>query len=1461
MQSRQHPLAVLSAIARSAAGSLDLGETLNASLDAALGALRFDAGAILLLDPDKQYLTVHVHRGYSEAFIATVRQLRIGEGVAGLAVQAGRPVTTDISHFPTPHLAPFFAKERIRTLAGTPLLAKGQVVGALSVTSRRRRTFKEPELDLLATIGVLLGGAVYNARLFQETERARDYLQKVLDSSPDPIFTFHRNGSFGYLNPQIQKLTGYTPESVRGKNVLQFIARPRRREAVRHWRALDRGEPGSFESEVTAADGHTIPVQVAQSPIAGSNEYLVILRDITKLKSAQEELHQRVQDLGILNRIASAVAGTLNLNELLEVVHAEVTAVLQADAFFIALYDPETDELDFRLRHDQGQRAAPTRRPLGAGLTAEVVRSKRPLLIRNLPEEKDRLASVVLWGSMALPASWLGVPIMLGEELVGVICVQSYRPNAYADEHCVLLSTLAAQTAAAIRNARLYEAQQRRARRLGGIVKLGADLAAIRDVDQLFSTLVTRTAELTGSPACTVLTVDQAAGHAVLAAHFGLPEGTATDLRVPLTLPPIRDAVQTAQPIIVHDIDRDQPDLRRLLIRRDVNAFFAFPLVRDGLVRGFITLSSLRPRAPSPEEIATYQLLAELAASAIENAQLYESSQARVRALSALAEVGKALNRALSLQEILDIVLAQAVSLGGRKQGAVILRDPQTDTLRIAAACGFAPDVIESFNARPVYAHEGTFGIVLTSGEMLEIADATTDPRVLRDVGAPPGQLTNVPLRSGREVLGLISLDAVPRDDESRSLLMALADLAGVAIQRAQLFESEQQRLRTLSLLNDLSVETSASLDLDVVLRAVVRGAVDAVRADAASINLLIQPGRARTMAAVGLCDRYLGITQVRPAGVTMKVITTGETVIIPDTRLQADLVNPAILEEGMRSFAALPLRGRSGIIGAMLVLFRQPHRFPAEEIRLLTTLANQASAAIENAKLFQQEQLRARQLAALNEVAKHAASTLHLDEILRAVTSSIQKGFGYHNVDAFLVEGDCAALKAIAGAYADLTPAGFCQPLTVGIIGWAITHDQTVVANDVSKDPHYVPGCHAESVTKSELCVPIHVDGKVIGALDVQSAELDAFTNWDVTTMETVADQVALACKNALTYSHLNEEKARLELLYEIAAEVNSSLDVDDILVRAVRRLTETLHGAVGYAFAVQPGTQALEMRARVVATSAVAETTTGHSLPPGEGLSGWVAATGQPALVDDVSQDQRWRSLDEADQAARSAVSVPLAQANEVLGVITVAHPTPNFFTPSHLRLMTAIAQEVSVAIANARLHEIARQQAELDSLTQVYNHGELIRRLALAVEQARTDGSQLAYIMLDIDGFKEYNDRHGHVTGDLVLRTIVEVIRANIMKTDIVGRWGGEEFGIVLPHTGTAQALTVSERIRATLASTPIRDGNGAATARPTVSQGISVFPELASSTEQLIDQADAALYRAKRKGRDQTVVWCL
>jgi len=217
---------------------------------------------------------------------------------------------------------------------------------------------------------------------------------------------------------------------------------------------------------------------------------------IEKVRLLDETL-QRAERLTLLNRIARAIGSTLNLNDLMEIIYAEVTRVMAAEAFFVALYDEATRELDFRIRVDRDVREPAERRPLREGITGLVVTNRQPLLIRNLEQEQDRLPPVRIWGTMQAPPSIICVPMLLGEKVVGVISVQAYHPYAFSAAELELLTTIADTVAVAVENARLFDASQHHAEELEQRVltrtrELTLAYEHLQDLDRLKDEFVSR---------------------------------------------------------------------------------------------------------------------------------------------------------------------------------------------------------------------------------------------------------------------------------------------------------------------------------------------------------------------------------------------------------------------------------------------------------------------------------------------------------------------------------------------------------------------------------------------------------------------------------------------------------------------------------------------------------------------------------------------------------------------------------------------------------------------------------------------------------------------------------------------------------------------------------------------------------------------------------------------------------
>lgn len=217
-------------------------------------------------------------------------------------------------------------------------------------------------------------------------------------------------------------------------------------------------------------------------------------------------------------------------------------------------------------------------------------------------------------------------------------------------------------------------------------------------------------------------------------------------------------------------------------------------------------------------------------------------------------------------------------------------------------------------------------------------------------------------------------------------------------------------------------------------------------------------------------------------------------------------------------------------------------------------------------------------------------------------------------------------------------------------------------------------------------------------------------------------------------------------------------------------------------------------------------------------------------------------------------SWMGVPMTSDN-VDGVIAIGSYRPNAFDRADLELLSNLAQHAAQALHNTFQHEEVELRSQLDSLTGVYNHGNFLKLLKAKADQALNARQPLSLIMLDVDYFKQYNDTYGHLVGDEVLTTLCATIKQHIKNSDIVGRWGGEEFVIALPNTTAEQAQQIAERIRDTMSTLTVRSQEDKTIPVPTVSQGIAVFPREINDIIKLIDLADRRLYVAKERGRNQ------
>jgi len=350
---------------------------------------------------------------------------------------------------------------------------------------------------------------------------------------------------------------------------------------------------------------------------------------------------------------------------------------------------------------------------------------------------------------------------------------------------------------------------------------------------------------------------------------------------------------------------------------------------------------------------------------------------------------------------------------------------------------------------------------------------------------------------------------------------------------------------------------------------------------------------------------------------------------------------------------------------------------------------------------------------------------------------------------------------------------------------------------------------------------------------------------------------QLLLNRKAAGLSRRLRETSRRLQVLGEIVATANSILEPRRVINVIMSQIQELIPSEAWSILLVNEETGELAFEMALGEKSSDLNDT---RIKLGEGVAGWVAQTGEPAIVNDVRRDRRFQAkFDELTRfQTRSILCAPLISRGRTIGVVEIMNRAAGSrFTKRDMNLLLTLVEPAAIALENAFLFQKTEQLAVTDDLTKLYNSRYLNSYLEQAIGRAREGSGSLAVMFLDLDGFKSVNDRHGHFYGSRTLREVGNLIRSAVREEDVVSRYGGDEFVIVLPDTDAEGAVAVAERIRNALKSHRFLAEFGLE-ARLSASLGLSLYPDHGKEPQELMQKADQAMYSVKVRGKDAVCV---
>ncbi len=326
------------------------------------------------------------------------------------------------------------------------------------------------------------------------------------------------------------------------------------------------------------------------------------------------------------------------------------------------------------------------------------------------------------------------------------------------------------------------------------------------------------------------------------------------------------------------------------------------------------------------------------------------------------------------------------------------------------------------------------------------------------------------------------------------------------------------------------------------------------------------------------------------------------------------------------------------------------------------------------------------------------------------------------------------------------------------------------------------------------------------------------------------------------------------LSLIYEIGQEVNSMIDLDNLYATIADTYRKYLHIHEFALLILDKKTEELQVKASFgfLNSDAISRMV----FRKGEGITGLAAETGKKIYIKDTSRETRFLNYKgERPPEASSFLSIPLVYKEEVLGVMNFGRRGAGSFTYQDVKMLSLIAGQVILAVANARLYTRMRELSVKDELTGINNRRHFQNMLQMEWKRALRFHRDLSLIMVDVDKFKAYNDAFGHIQGDQVLKQIGALLRKNLREVDTVARFGGEEFVLLLPDTDKRGAIAVAEKVRLLVEGHRFMTEDRKDTRNITISAGIASYPDDVEGMDDLIDHADIALYKAKELGRNR------
>ena len=1277
------------------------------------------------------------------------------------------------------------------------------LTNSMSVALENARLFDETQHLLketeqrnaeLAIINSVQAGLVAKMDMQSIYDLVGDKIRDIFDAQAVVIFTYDLKNGLRYSNYNYEKGQRYYPAPAPFSGLVRRLLAERRTLLVnQNWAER------AAEWDAPVVPGTEMPKSVLYVPLLVGNEMrgVVSLQNVDREDAFSEsdvrlletlansmsvalenahlfdetqrllkETEQRAQELAIINSVQDGLASKLDMQAIYDLVGDKVREIFKANTTYIGTYHPESEVVISRYYVESGQSARHAHLafdpfPMGKGLYTHVIRSRQPLLIGTNAEARayDPVDIPSPGSEEDLNETYLGVPIMLGEEVKGIVSVQSHRQNAFIESDVSLLQTLANSMSFALENAHLFGETQRllketeqRAQELAIINSVQEGLASRLDMQAIYDLVGDKIRNVFNAQVVTIATFNRENQTSIL--HYGIEKGERF-YGDPSPLTEGHDRyIQSRQPLLINE--NWEQRMRELGYRVNVvpgtqtpKSTLFVPLIVNHEVKASVSLQNVdREHAFNEADVRLLQTLANSMSVALENARLFDEVQKRNHEISEALEQQTASSEILrviassptDIQPVLDTVAKKAASLCASEDCAIFRIENEVMVLK----AHYGSELDSPLGSTYPLNNETIAGRAILERRIVHIPDLAqvdTEFPLSKSIQRTHRAFLAVPLQREGQIIGVIfirRIEARPFSESQIQLVKTFADQAVIAIENVRLFTEAQrllketeQRAAELVIINSVQDGLASKLDIQAIYDLVGDKMREIFSAETIYIAVLDPATNlAHFVYFVSFGTRIYDEPPTVPAGFGGHVIETRKPLLLNhiDVNVMNDygsyfqgLENE---EKLSRSWMGSPIIVGNQVTGVISIQNQRDDSFTESDLRLLTTLTNSMSVALENARLFdetqrllKQAEQHAAELSIINSVQQGLASKLEMQAIYDLVGNKVQEIFDSQSV--LIVTFDHVTEMAHIPYNFEKGKRYYSDNYPFTEFHRQLMHaGKTVLINEDAARRRselgmiLLPGTEE---SKSMLFVPLNSGTKVSGVISLQNIEREhAFTESDVRLLETLASSMSVALENARLFDETQrllketeQRAAELALINSVQQGLASKLDIQSIIDLVGDKIRDVFDSQTTFIALYDRESQTYEIPYYLHRNQRVTIQPKTNALGPGP--TAHIIRTREMVVLN-KNTDERLREMGTfritEDDKPLSWLGVPMIAGNEVVGVISLQNSDrENAYPASDVNLLSTIASGLAVALQNAQLFETQHKRTtELSVISNV-------------------------------------------------------------------------------------------------------------------------------------------------------------